>query len=172
MIRFNMTEVERLSSDVTKLSASVRDVTPILKLLALLGVRAVQRNFDTSTAPDGSAWKPLKNPRGGGRLWLSPGRFGGHTVHREGGRSDKPLIDTAAMRNGINSDVSGPSTVRIGASNLTKSRNAIHNFGGQAGRNHKVTIPKREYMGFSAAARREMVENVRAQVVRLLRTGH
>lgn len=148
MIRFNMTEVERLSQDVTKLSASVRDVTPILKLLGLLGVRAVQRNFDTSTAPDGSVWKHLKY------------------------RVGKPLIDTAAMRNGINADFPGQNTVRIGASTLTWSRNAIHNFGGQAGRNHKVTIPKREYMGFSPTARREMVENVRAQVVRLLRTGH
>lgn len=155
MIKINTSGVERLARDVTKLAASVRDVTPILKLLGLLGVRAVQRNFDNERSPQGTPWAPLKYTR------------------RRGSRGAAHiLVDTAAMRNGINFDLPGPSTVRIGASTLTRSRNAIHNFGGQTGRRHATTIPRREYMGFSDEERQRILDNVRVQVLRLIRTGH
>ncbi len=155
MIRINTSGVERLARDVTKLAASVRDVTPILKLLGLLGVRAVQRNFDNERAPQGTPWAPLKYTRSHGS------RAAAHI-----------LVDTAAMRNGINFDLPGPTSVRIGASALTRSRNAIHNFGGYAGRHHSTKIPKREYMGFSNEERERILQNVRAQVLRLIRAGH
>lgn len=148
LISVKVAGLDRMSQDLTKLTVGLRDATPILKLVGLLGVRAVQRNFDRSQAPDGSTWKPLKL------------------------RSGRPLVDTAAMRNGINFDLPTSHSVRVGASSLTRSRNAIHNYGGKSGRGQKTTTPKREYMGFTAEARAELVAAARAQVVRMLKVGH
>lgn len=80
--------------------------------------------FDTSTAPDGTAWPVSQR------------------AEREGG---KTLVDTGRLRGSIGYEAS-PSQVSVG-SNLVYSR--IHQLGGQTGRGHAVTLPARPYIGIS-----------------------
>ncbi len=47
--------------------ASGRVATDVTNALGLRAAKLVQRGFDTSRAPDGSTWRPLKSPRDRGR---------------------------------------------------------------------------------------------------------
>lgn len=112
----------------------------------------VQRRFDSSTGPDGTPWAPnaqatLDAFAGG----LSKGYFKksgelnkrGHTAMS----AKKPLI-------GQTKDLSRQIgyTATNGALTLfsTPPYAAIQQFGGQAGRGHKVTIPARPFMPVKA----------------------
>lgn len=57
-------------------------------------------------------------------------------------RSGSPLVDTGRLKNSITKQVA--SNVVIVGTNVVYA--AIHNFGGKAGRNRKVTVPQREFM--------------------------
>ncbi len=77
--------------------------------------------FESETSPGGVAWKPSKR------------------AVKTGG---KTLSDTGALKSSI--DVAAfPNKVLIG-SNLVYA--AIHQFGGDAGRGHKVHLPARPYL--------------------------
>ena len=96
-------------------------------LLATIGdalVSGTIERFGQEEAPDGTAW-PLS-----------------HRAAAEGG---KTLMDTARLRNSINSQATDD-LVMVG-SNVAYAR--IHQLGGKAGRGHKVTLPPRPYLGVS-----------------------
>jgi len=87
-------------------------------------VSSTVERFETSTAPDGSKWKPSKR------------------AEEEGG---KTLDDTSALKSSVGYEAS-PSDVAWG-SNKVYAR--IHQLGGETGRNKSVTIDQREYLGMS-----------------------
>lgn len=82
--------------------------------------------FQTSTAPDGTTWKPSQR------------------AEREGG---KTLVDKGAsgLMGSIGYEAS-PDNV-VWGSNKVYAR--IHQLGGEAGRDHSVVIDQREYIGMS-----------------------
>lgn len=84
------------------------------------------RRFHQGVDPSGNPWKASQR------------------AQAEGG---KTLIDTAVLVSGVTHDVQG-NTLRHG---LTEIYAAIHQFGGKAGRNRSVTIPKREMIGIKGA---------------------
>ena len=96
-------------------------------------VSSTQARFASSTAPDGSGWKPVK--RGG-----------------------KPLVDHGILRGSITHQAH-PGSVDVGT-NLVYA--AIHQFGGEAGRkSHRVTIDARPYLGLSPDDETEVVAILR-----------
>ena len=95
-------------------------------------VSSTQARFSTSTAPDGSGWKPVKR---GGKPLVDQGILKGSITHRA--RSDAVEVGT----------------------NLVYG--AIHQFGGKAGRNLNVTIDARPYLGLSPDDETEVVAILR-----------
>jgi phage virion morphogenesis protein len=90
---------------------------PALQAVADLAEQTIQRNFTAGGRP--TKWAPLKL------------------------RDGQPLRDTGRLMNSISAQPVGDRVVMVGT-NVVYA--AIHNFGGQAGRGHKVTIPQREFM--------------------------
>lgn len=110
-------------------------------------VERTKRRFETSTGPDGVAW--LKNSDV--TLGLLSDRLGKSYRKKSGALNSKgearmagkkPLIDTGHLRRQIVWQATAD-TLTVGATPLYA---AIQQFGGQAGRNHKVTIPARPFL--------------------------
>lgn len=110
-------------------------------------VERIKQRFQTSTAPDGTPWRPNAQStlqaiaNGLGRSYQTKG--GG--LNARGNlkmTSKKPLIDTGELSTNIHAKVIGDSLT------ITESPvyAAIHQFGGKAGRGLKVTIPARPSM--------------------------
>lgn len=148
MATFNLTvqdqEVQRLLDQLIERAGNPKAA------LAAIGddiIERVKQRFATSTDPDGNPWKP-NSPvtlaifaRGLGKSY----RKKSGSLNAKGERavaSKKLLIDTGELEREISSSVSG-STLIVKQSRLFA---AIHQFGGQAGRGHKVTIPARPSM--------------------------
>ena len=113
---------------------------PMLEVREVM-LNAVHDRFESESAPDGNRWRRLSPAtlvarRGRGK--------GGVTILRASGR----LIGSIAPRSDATSATVGTNVVH----------GAIHQFGGQAGRGHKVTIPARPYLGFGDREREEIDE--------------
>lgn len=128
------------------------DQRAILEELGSYLVSSTMQRFRQSESPDGVAWQRhaynTRLTRIGGRKGFK--KSGGLTARARrllGGM--KPLIDRGHLMRSITYSASADQ-VAIGT-NLIYG--AIHQFGGQAGRGHKVTIPARPYLGFSRADR-------------------
>ncbi|HMS05337.1 MAG TPA: phage virion morphogenesis protein [Burkholderiaceae bacterium] len=110
-------------------------------------VERIKRRFETSTGPDGQAWKPLStvtlgliSERLGKSYHTKSGGLNARGERRLAGR--KPLIDSGDLMKFHRWSVSG-GTLTI--SNSQKYA-ALQNFGGKAGKNRKVTIPARPFL--------------------------
>ena len=141
-----------------KLQGKAQNMAPVLRTLGEQIVERTKQRFATSTAPDGTTWKP----NSAATLAALSERIMGHR-DKMGARSNayrkkdgslnargqarmdnkKPLIgESGDLRRQIVWGVSG--------NELTVSANmkyaAIQQFGGQAGLGKKVTIPARPFL--------------------------
>lgn len=100
----------------------------------------VTDHFKSETAPDGQKWVRLSPVTVGQRLK----KFGNAPI--------TILRARGTLRGSIAKEVDG-NMLKIGTigGSDAEAYAAIHQFGGQAGRGHKVTIPARPYLGFSDA---------------------
>lgn len=96
-------------------------------------LNSVEDRFDTQTAPDGTAWTALAPATVANRL------------RRHGNAPLTILRERGRLAGSFNYDVS-PRQVSIGTPVVYA---AIQHFGGEAGRNKKVTIPPRPVLGMS-----------------------
>ena len=104
------------------LSRRMGDMTPVMRNIGEIVRASVIRNFREERDPSGARWKPSL------RALLTRG---------------KTLTDTAILRNSINVRPE-PGRVSVGT-NVVYA--AIHQFGGKAGRGHKVNLPARPFLG-------------------------
>lgn len=139
----------------TKLKALADRGTNMAAVLQTIGegmVERTKRRFETSTGPGGVKWKPnsaatlamLSNLIAGSK---SKRKKDG-SLNAKGQRqlaNKKPLIDTGTLSQHIVASVSG-NVLTVGTTAVTAKYAAIHQFGGKAGRGHKVTIPARPYL--------------------------
>lgn len=100
--------------------------------------------FQTETGPDGEAWAPLAKSTIAKREKKFPGAP--LTILRAQGH----------LAGSINYQASG-GQLKIGTGAEVEAYAAIHQFGGEAGRDRSVEIPARPFFGF-AEADLEMVE--------------
>lgn len=118
-IRDYLAKVEDLGNDATDLFDEIGSAL----------VSSTQARFATSTAPDGSAWKPVL--RGG-----------------------KPLVDQGILVGSI-THAANADGIEVGT-NLIYG--AIHQFGGPAGRkSSRIEIDARPYLGISDTDEDEIV---------------
>lgn len=137
-------------SDVQKMIKGnvkrIGDMTPVMKSFSEYLVGQTEERFKLEQSPDGKAWEPL-----------SP-----ITVKQKQrqGKIDKILQQDGYLRlvhPEADTDSAGIYSDRVYA--------AIHNRGGKAGAGHKVTIPKREFLGINEADIREFHETIKDWII-------
>lgn len=117
---------------INDLLARIADVRDVLPDIGEELLQSTDTRFRQEKAPDGTPWAPLSPVTLAQKKRRPP-----HILKEEGLRG--------GLRGSINYQVKGE-TLALG-SPLPYAR--IHQLGGQAGRNRKVTIPARPYLGVS-----------------------
>lgn len=102
-----------------------RNLTPAFDSIGNMLVGSTQRRFESETGPDGRKWPALAMA----------------TIKKK--KHKKILRDSGDLHN-LLTHAPGPDGVSVGSNKVYA---AIHQFGGKAGRNRKVTIPARPFLG-------------------------
>jgi phage virion morphogenesis protein len=124
---------------IADFQAAAGDLQPVFKAFGEYMLLQTDERFSGEHAPDGSAWQEL-----------SPA-----TLKTKKG--SKILTETTMMRGSVVYTTS-PTHMAYGSNKIYY---AIHQFGGQAGRGLKVTIPQRESLGFNDADLAEFTDTAR-----------
>jgi phage gpG-like protein len=133
------------------LSARVNNMAPVLDTIGTGILERTSRRFETSTGADGVKWK-----NSDATLAMLAARIAGSKSKRKkdgslnarGAReyaNKKPLIDTGILSSKIFHRVSD-NALTVSTAEATSAYAAIQQFGGKAGRGHKVNIPARPYL--------------------------
>ena len=150
MPAFTVTVQDReVQADLKALVARVDNMAPVFQTLGEGIIERTKRRFDTSSAPDGTPWKP----NSAATLAMLSARLGGKRTNRKksgalnakGNKAlvnKKPLIDSGFLRQQI-VQFANRNSLTVTA---TAKYAAIHQFSGKAGRGHKVTIPARPFL--------------------------
>jgi phage virion morphogenesis protein len=152
-------EDEQVKRALQRVIKATGDLTPAMKAIGEHMLRSTGSNFAGEHEPDGTPWKPLKVLS----YHLAYALRKGKATHTRRGRltagfqkylaGRKILTDSGELRGSI-AYRAGGSKVEWGTG---KVYGAIHQFGGQAGRNKKVTIPARPFLGVGPDDRSEIV---------------
>lgn len=137
-----------------QLDRSIADMTPIFREIAAVLADDVEQAFDDESDPTtGNPWPDLadstKNQRAKRGKW--PGK--------------KLQMTAGGLAASIASEY-GRDYAAVGTNKLYA---AVHQFGGQAGRNHAVTIPARPYFGLSDEGRDEILDIIREHLERAVK---
>ncbi len=138
-------------SALNALAARVGNLSPVLREIGEDIAERTRQRFATSTGPDGQRWRP--NARATIEAYLaSRGGFGKRGINQKGqvlAMNKRPLIATRGLSRSIRYQIINEGNgVEIGTNwfaDRISSGAAIHQFGGQAGRGKKVTIPARPF---------------------------
>ncbi|MGD9610687.1 MAG: phage virion morphogenesis protein [Desulfovibrionaceae bacterium] len=117
-----------LTSKLKRLAAAGRDQTPAMREASGILADAVEENFEQEGRPK---WKSLAKSTIKQRE--KEGKWPGKILQRSGSHG---LAGSITRHHDANSAVVG----------TNKKYAAIQNFGGKAGRGHKVDIPAREFL--------------------------
>jgi phage virion morphogenesis protein len=112
-----------------KLASKLQNLKPAFKGIGDYMTRAILRRFESGVDSKGKAWAPLSAA----------------TISHK--RNPKILQESERLKNSISYEATN-SQLEIGTEDGI-AYDAIHQFGGQAGRNRKVRIPARPYLGVS-----------------------
>jgi len=143
-----------------RLIRATRDPKEALEEIGEALVSSTVQRFNDSRDPAGRKWKHLAHDtvlaRLGGKrkTFTKRGRLRARArrmLTENGGL--KPLVDHGILKTSVHWQVRGDSVI-VG-SDLKYA--AIHQFGGKAGRGHKVTIPARPFLGLSTGDEREVL---------------
>jgi phage virion morphogenesis protein len=143
--------LNRTQALLRQIGDRVADPKPLLVDIGAALVQSTRERFDTMTDPTGKKWTPLSADtqigRMGGtkRVYTQKMRFRKGAAEKMGNL--RILFRQGHLRNSITSRASRTG-VEIGT-NLAYG--ALHQFGGQAGRGRKITVPARPYLGLSTA---------------------
>lgn len=127
---------QALRRDLQDRLARLEEAGPFLRNIGEEMLPRINQRFQTETAPDGSRWKALSPVTVGLR------------IKRNGNAPMTILRVRGHLAGSINYQVTGQK-LQIGTDSTVEHYAGIHQFGGKAGRNRKVTIPARPYLGFS-----------------------
>ena len=109
-------------------------------------VSSTQQRFEDGKGSDGKPWKPSA---------------------RATSESGQTLVDTGRLRASIGYQASDKAVV-VGTNAVY---GAIHQFGGEAGRGHKLKLPARPYLGISKEDRAEAKAILEGMMARILAGG-
>ena len=154
----------RVRAMLQGLSQRMGNLTPVMRSIGNTLKNDAIANFKGQHAPDGTPWKPLSLATRIARAHRLSGGKGIRTKKgaiRKGAQrvisSAKALLDTGVLRASVNVMEATRNSVTVG-SRLKYA--AIHQFGGQAGRGKKVTIPARPFIGMSRTAEQDIIDTI------------
>lgn len=129
---------EAVRAALAKVAARLGNMQDVMDAIGSRLLNLARTGFLQERAPDGTPWKPLSNvtilARAKAKQWPGP------ILRVKGARG---LFGSLNYK-------PGPSSVEIGGGwGESAAYAAIHQFGGQAGRGHSVTIPARPYLPMS-----------------------
>jgi phage virion morphogenesis protein len=141
-------EDQEIQTLLNRLAEKLGDLRPALQAIGDEIVERAKARFAVSQGPDGTPWK--ENAPSTLAAWMGKG---GKNLRKKSGAwnaaglrrltSKRPLIgESGDLRRQIGA-VATASEVTVRASTVYA---AIHQFGGKAGRGHKVTIPARPFL--------------------------
>lgn len=137
-----------LRNALSALAQRMDDMRPAMQALGEDIMERTKQRFETSTGPDGRRWLP--NAQATIEAFIaSRNGFGKRGITKKGAAlamGKRPLIDGGDLARQFHVAATGNS-VTIGNSMVYA---AIHQFGGQAGRGHKVNIPARPFLPVTA----------------------
>lgn len=143
-------EDRQVRAALERLARRVADMTPVMQAIATELEARVEARFETATDPAGRPWAPLKASTMAAYLSRGKGNYkkDGSLTKKGAARlaSRRPLYDTGDLLGSLTSSASR-SQARVG---FGQPYAAIHQFGGQAGRGKKVTIPARPFLPVTA----------------------
>ncbi len=116
-----------LQEQIQQVLTSLSDLTPAMETIGEMGAASIQQNFEQGGRPQ--KWKDLAESTKAERRKI--GKWPGLILVRKG--ELKRVTYQAEKR-------------KVSLLPAAVPQAAILHFGGKAGRGHKVTIPKREYM--------------------------
>lgn len=130
---------EAVTKAINDLIQRVGNISPVMQAIGDGIVERTKQRFETSIGPDGTPWDGTAR-----KLGKSYFKKSGSLNKKGKAKLDnkRPLIDTGLLHQQIFPTVSG-NGLRITAS---QGYAWIHQFGGQAGRGNKVTIPARPFL--------------------------
>ena len=133
-------QTAELDRALTRLASAVGDMTPIMRAIGGELEAATEKNFDSEGARIAAKWRPSRRALA----------QGGQTLRDTGRLVSSISADGEGHFNEVTKD-----SVFVGT-NVEYA--AIHQFGGKAGRNRKVTIPARPFFGLNAEDEQDIAE--------------
>lgn len=137
-----------------RLERRLSDLSPVMREIGELIAERARERFATSTGPDGKAWAPNAPATIASYLKQYGGSYkkrGGLTKKGEArAAAKKPLIGETKQLMGTLYYRADRESVTVGS---PMRYAAIHQFGGQAGRGLKVTIPARPFLPVTPSGR-------------------
>ena len=147
------------------------NLTPVMRSIGMYYEGRVAENFRNQTDPAGNKWQPLAS-------WtIVRGLLARKGIKKSGDLSKRGKTYLAGKRilwehgdlAGAVHHQAGPTSVIIGVGGHIPYA-AIHQFGGQAGRGKKVTIPARPYLAMNRWGFLELAERDRDRIVGIVQT--
>ncbi len=130
-INFDLSELEDwLKERIEK----VKDLDRVKEDIADVLLTSTQENFDKEQEPDGTSWKSLSNIT---KKYKSRRNKNTNMLYQDG--LLQGTLDTEVTNWGV----------RVGSIKGSVSYARIHQKGGMAGKNRKVKIPARPYLGLN-----------------------
>ena len=127
-------DMNALTRVVEGMTERMNDMQLLAEDVGELLVSSTLERFERGVDPEGNAWPvSIRAAREGGKTLVDKGASGG-------------LMGSILYE-------ASPTMVIVGSDKIYA---AIHQYGGQAGRGRKVTIPKRSYLGINDADRDEI----------------
>ena len=139
---------EQVRAALKALAARVQNMQPVLQAIGEDIVERTKHRFDTSTGPDGVAWKP----NSAATLDMLAARLGKSYRKKSGDLNSKGEARVAGKKPliGESGDLRRQIVARADAHAVTIHSTpvyaAIQQFGGKTGRGRKVTIPARPFL--------------------------
>ena len=132
---------------LTALAARIDNMQPVMQEIGEDIMERTKRRFGTSTGPDGQRWQPnaastvlAAIARMGSKARLKNGNLSKKAQKTLAGK--KVLVDTGDLAR----EFEVKSTSRSVTVGNGMDYSAIHQFGGQAGKGKKITIPARPFL--------------------------
>ncbi|WP_374631811.1 phage virion morphogenesis protein [Ferrovibrio sp.] len=149
-LKHNLAALPHIAKQFEALAKAGQSPKPLLDDIAESLLISTQHRFELERDPKGNKWQPLSwwtlFQRGGGRKgWHKKNRSKAKKGTMEKISGAKILRASNRLFQSLTSVVTN-SEIQLG-SNVIYAR--IHQYGGQAGRGKKVTIPARPYLGIS-----------------------
>ncbi len=149
-LKHNLAALPQIAKQFETLAKASVSAKPLLDDIAESLLISTQQRFELERDPNGKPWQPLSwwtlFLRGGGRKgWHKRNRSKAKKGTMEKISGAKILRASNRLFQSLTSVVTN-SEIQLG-SNVIYAR--IHQYGGQAGRGKKVTIPARPYLGIS-----------------------